>query len=239
MGRAAVGEGAISTDRSTVFIDAIDFKVRDGQVANRLFYAAIGVDLAGHRDVLGLWAGTGNGESAKFWLHVLTELEDRGVEDVFFHRLRRPEGAARLGWGGVPSSDGADVGRPSQHAPGSDHASPAARAVVMARARILPCACRRGDVAATQPDPYDHRRSHGGREDRELRVQPTHPRVAVGSALLGVAVDLTERVVDIEERQSLAGFGADDQPRDSAAQPRQDPGSDRVELLDVTVGEGA
>jgi transposase-like protein len=69
---------------AAVFIDAIFVKVRDGQVANRPFYVAIGVDLAGHKDVLGLWAGTGNGESAKFWLHVLTELKNRGVEDVFF-----------------------------------------------------------------------------------------------------------------------------------------------------------
>ncbi len=67
-----------------MFIDAIYVKVRDGQVANRPFYAAIGVDLAGHKDVLGLWAGTGNGESAKFWLHVLSELKNRGIQDVFF-----------------------------------------------------------------------------------------------------------------------------------------------------------
>ena len=56
-----------------VFVDAIHVKVRDGQVANRPFYAAIGVDLHGHRDVLGLWAGTaGLGESSKFWLGILT-----------------------------------------------------------------------------------------------------------------------------------------------------------------------
>ena len=42
---------------AAVFIDAIYVKVRDGQVANRPFYAAIGVDLAGHKEVLGLWAG--------------------------------------------------------------------------------------------------------------------------------------------------------------------------------------
>ena len=60
-------------------------KVRDGQVGNQPFYAAIGVDLAGRRDVLGLWAGTsGAGESAKFWLAVLTDLRNRGVRDVFF-----------------------------------------------------------------------------------------------------------------------------------------------------------
>ena len=69
---------------AAIFIDAIYVKVRDGQVGNQAFYAAIGVDLAGHRDVLGLWPGTGGGESAKFWMNVLTELRNRGVTDVFF-----------------------------------------------------------------------------------------------------------------------------------------------------------
>lgn len=68
---------------AAVFIDAISVKVRDGQVANRPFYAAIGVTVDGHKDVLGLWAGTG-GEGAKFWLSVLTDLRNRGVVDVFF-----------------------------------------------------------------------------------------------------------------------------------------------------------
>jgi len=69
----------LETVYCAVFIDAIYVKVRDGQVANRPFYAAIGVDLAGHKDVLGLWAGTGGGESAKFWLQVLTELKNPAV----------------------------------------------------------------------------------------------------------------------------------------------------------------
>lgn len=69
---------------AAIFIDAIYVKVRDGQVGNQPFYAAIGVDLAGHRDVLGLWAGHGGGESAKFWMSVLTDLKNRGVRDVFF-----------------------------------------------------------------------------------------------------------------------------------------------------------
>src|SRR5690242_338750 len=68
---------------AAVFIDAIVVKVRDGQVANRPVYAAIGVTLAGEKDILGLWAGTG-GEGAKFWLAVLTDLRNRGVKDVFF-----------------------------------------------------------------------------------------------------------------------------------------------------------
>jgi putative transposase len=68
-----------------VFVDAIHVKVRDGAVANRPFYAAIGVDLRGHRDVLGIWAGTpGAGESAKFWISILTELKNRGVADIFY-----------------------------------------------------------------------------------------------------------------------------------------------------------
>jgi putative transposase len=68
---------------AAIFIDAIMVKVRDGQVANRPIYAAIGVTLAGEKDILGLWAGTG-GEGAKFWLAVLTELRNRGIKDVFF-----------------------------------------------------------------------------------------------------------------------------------------------------------
>jgi len=68
---------------AAVFIDAIVVKVRDGQVANRPFYAAIGVTLAGERDILGLWAGQG-GEGAKFWMAVLTDLKNRGVNDTFF-----------------------------------------------------------------------------------------------------------------------------------------------------------
>ena len=69
---------------AAIFIDAIMVKVRDGQVANRPIYAAIGVTLAaGEKDVLGLWSGTG-GEGAKFWMSVLTDLRNRGVKDTFF-----------------------------------------------------------------------------------------------------------------------------------------------------------
>jgi putative transposase len=68
---------------AAIFIDAIVVKVRDGQVANRPVYAAIGVSLDGERDILGLWASPG-GEGAKFWMSVLTDLRNRGVRDVFF-----------------------------------------------------------------------------------------------------------------------------------------------------------
>jgi putative transposase len=68
---------------AAVFIDAVVVKIRDGQVANRPIYAAIGVSLDGDKDILGLWAGTG-GEGAKFWMAVLTDLKNRGVRDTFF-----------------------------------------------------------------------------------------------------------------------------------------------------------
>ncbi|GAB3910493.1 IS256 family transposase [Microbispora bryophytorum] len=64
-----------------VFIDAIHVKIRDGQVANRPVYVALAVTVDGERDILGLWAGDG-GEGAKFWLHVLTEIKNRGVADA-------------------------------------------------------------------------------------------------------------------------------------------------------------
>jgi len=64
-----------------IFVDAIVVKVRDGQVVNRPVYVVIGVTVNGERDILGLWAGDG-GEGAKFWLSVLTEIKNRGVEDV-------------------------------------------------------------------------------------------------------------------------------------------------------------
>ncbi len=68
---------------AAIFIDAIVVKIRDGQVANRPIYAAIGVTLDGEKAILGLWAGTG-GEGAKFWMSVLTDIKNRGVKDTFF-----------------------------------------------------------------------------------------------------------------------------------------------------------
>lgn len=66
-----------------IFVDAINVKIRDGNVANRPIYLALGVTVDGERDILGLWAGEhGDGEGAKFWLRVLTEIKNRGVADV-------------------------------------------------------------------------------------------------------------------------------------------------------------
>ena len=65
-----------------LFLDALMVKMRhEGQVENRAVYVAIGIDLEGRKDVLGLW--TSANEGAKFWLQVMTELRNRGVKDVF------------------------------------------------------------------------------------------------------------------------------------------------------------
>ena len=65
-----------------VFIDALMVKICDGVVANRPVCLAIGIDCEGAKQVLGLWVGPATGESAKFWLTVLSELKGRGVADV-------------------------------------------------------------------------------------------------------------------------------------------------------------
>lgn len=83
-----------------IFIDAIHVKVRDGQVANRAFYCAIGVTVDGKRDILGIWPSPG-GEGAKFWLSVLTELRNRGVADaciVCCDGLKGPPDAIAATW---------------------------------------------------------------------------------------------------------------------------------------------
>ena len=69
---------------AAIFIDAIVIKVHDGQVRSQPYYAVIGVDLEGHKDILGIWPGNGDGESVKFWFACLTEVKNRGVKDVFF-----------------------------------------------------------------------------------------------------------------------------------------------------------
>jgi transposase-like protein len=64
-----------------VFMDAIHYKVReDGHILNRAAYVVMGVDLDGNKDILGIWIG--ENESSKFWLGVLTEIKNRGVQDV-------------------------------------------------------------------------------------------------------------------------------------------------------------
>jgi putative transposase len=65
-----------------VFLDALYVKMRhEGRVENRAVYSAMGINLEGRKEVLGLW--TGATEGAKFWLGVLTELRNRGVRDIY------------------------------------------------------------------------------------------------------------------------------------------------------------
>lgn len=65
-----------------VFLDAIHYHVRsEGQIVKKAVYIAIGIDLDGKKDVLGMWVG--ENESAKFWATVLNGLKNRGVEDIF------------------------------------------------------------------------------------------------------------------------------------------------------------
>jgi putative transposase len=66
-----------------LYLDAIHIKLKkDGKIANIAIYNVIGVDLDGHREPLGHWIGDG-GEGANFWLSVVTDLQTRGVQDIF------------------------------------------------------------------------------------------------------------------------------------------------------------
>ena len=67
---------------AVMFMDAIHYHVRsEGQIVKKAVYIAIGIDLNGRKDVLGMWVG--ENESAKYWTTVLNSLRNRGVEDVF------------------------------------------------------------------------------------------------------------------------------------------------------------
>ncbi len=65
-----------------VLIDAIVLMIREGNVANRPMYVALGITTEGQRDVLGLWVGPSGGEGAKQWMNMLTDLRNRGILDV-------------------------------------------------------------------------------------------------------------------------------------------------------------
>ncbi|WKY46136.1 IS256 family transposase [Eubacteriaceae bacterium ES2] len=66
---------------AVVFLDAIHFHVRsEGRIIKKAVYIAIGINMEGFRDVLGMWVG--ENESAKFWLLVMNDLKNRGVEDI-------------------------------------------------------------------------------------------------------------------------------------------------------------
>ena len=66
---------------AVVFLDAIHYHVRsEGHVVKKAVYIALGIDMEGHRDILGMYVG--ENESAKFWLTILNSLKNRGVEDI-------------------------------------------------------------------------------------------------------------------------------------------------------------
>jgi transposase-like protein len=65
-----------------IFVDCVNVKIREGSVANRPIYVALAVTVEGKRDILGLWAGEhGDGEGAKYWIRVLSEIKNRGTRD--------------------------------------------------------------------------------------------------------------------------------------------------------------
>ena len=73
----------LATVYAIVYLDAIHIKLKkDGKIVNIAVYNVLGVDLDGHREPLGHWIGDG-GEGANFWLSVVTDLQTRGVQDIF------------------------------------------------------------------------------------------------------------------------------------------------------------
>jgi putative transposase len=130
-----------------LLIDAIVVKIRDGQVANRPIYVAMGINLEGERDVLGLWVGPAGGEGAKFWMTLLTELRNRGVQDTF-----------------VVCCDGPKVSRMPSGPPGpKPRSSSASRTWCVRRCGTRPRSTGGGSVAScarsTPPPPSTRPRS--------------------------------------------------------------------------------
>ena len=74
-----------------VWMDAMHFKIReDGQVRSKAVYSVLGVNLEGHKEVLGLYLG--DNESARFWLQVLADLQERGIEDILIASIDNLKG---------------------------------------------------------------------------------------------------------------------------------------------------
>jgi putative transposase len=74
-----------------LYLDGIVYKVRDnGKIVNKAVYVVLGIDKDGMKDVLGVWIG--EAEGAKFWMQVMTDLKNRGVEDILFASIDGLEG---------------------------------------------------------------------------------------------------------------------------------------------------
>lgn len=68
------------------FMDAIHYHVRsEGRIIKRAVYMAIGIDIDGKKDVLGMYVG--ENESARFWLSILNGMKNRGLEDILIAEL--------------------------------------------------------------------------------------------------------------------------------------------------------
>jgi putative transposase len=71
----------LETHYAIVYLDGIRVKIRDaGHILTKTVYVAIGIDMEGNKDILGLWVA--KTEGSKFWLSIMTELKNRGVEDI-------------------------------------------------------------------------------------------------------------------------------------------------------------
>lgn len=74
---------SLASSYPIVYFDGLHFKVREtGKIVPKVAYIAMGVSQYGQKDVLGIWVNDG-GESAKFWMGVLNDIKNRGVEDIF------------------------------------------------------------------------------------------------------------------------------------------------------------
>jgi putative transposase len=71
----------LSSIYPVVYLDGLHFKVRDaGKITSKVAYVALGINLFGQKEILGLWVG--ETEGAKFWMHVLNDMKNRGVDDI-------------------------------------------------------------------------------------------------------------------------------------------------------------
>jgi transposase-like protein len=76
---------------AVVYLDAIHFHVRsEGRIIKKAVYIAIGINMEGFGDVLGMWVS--ENESAKFWLSVMNDLKNSGVEDILIASVDGPTG---------------------------------------------------------------------------------------------------------------------------------------------------
>ena len=95
-----------------VFLDAIHYHVRsEGQIVKKAVYIALGINLDGKKDVLGMWVG--ENESAKYWATVLNGLKKRGVEDILIACTDNLTGILCGDWGCISQDGNSELHHPS------------------------------------------------------------------------------------------------------------------------------